>query len=200
MRFAQLPGRFGDCAVAFEPMTIIAAASLAATAIGAEQQGAAQKNAADYQAQVAANNATIATNNAKAATAAGNAQATQANIAQSQRMGMIGAAQASSGVDVSSGSPLGVRVSQSEGDALDTMTIRNNAARVAYGYQSQSTGFSAQSGLDTATGANAAAAGGIGAMTSILGGASSLGKQFSDFSKVGAFGSNAPNVTGGAGP
>ncbi|HXA22753.1 MAG TPA: hypothetical protein VNW90_10660 [Acetobacteraceae bacterium] len=163
--------------------------------MGAMEQGKAAQQQADYQAQVANNNAIIAQQNATYATAAGNAQAEKSAMGTAERMGAIRAAQASSGVDVGSGSPLDVQTSQKEVGQLDQDTIRNNAARVAYGYRSQSTNFTAQAGLDTATGANAATAGDIGAVSSVLGGATSVGKQFSDLTKVGVIGSGAPNVS-----
>jgi hypothetical protein len=192
MRFAQLPGRFGDCAVCFEPTTL-AIASIAATvigagvgAVGAVQSGHAAQASADYSAQVAKNNATIADQNAQVAASAGVAQAGREQMAQSQRMGAIRAALASTGTDVGSGSALDVQTGQRTVDELDTMTVRNNAARTQYGYRTAAMSDTAQAGLDTMQGRNAAAAGGIGAVSSILGGASSVGKQYSDFLKVGA--------------
>lgn len=186
--------------------TIIAVASLAVAAAGAgvgaysaiSSADAAQKQA-DYQGQVAANNATIADQNAKSAVAAGNAQAEQQRMKTNAIIGAQVAGQASSGLDTGSGSPLDVRTSTKELGELDVLTIRNNAARQAYGYQSQSTSFAAQAGLDRATGANAATAGQIGAVSSILGGASSLGTKFNDFQKSGAFNNPSPRP-GGIGP
>lgn len=162
---------------------------------GAIQQGNAAQSAADYQAQVATNNATIADQNAKSAVAAGNAQAEQQRMKTNAIIGAQVAAQASSGLDTGSGSPLDVRTSTKELGELDVLTIRNNAARQAYGYQSQSNSFAAQSGLDLATGANAATAGQISSVSSILGGASSVGKKFADFKTSGAFNNPSPNLS-----
>jgi hypothetical protein len=179
----------------FDPGTI-AIASLAAgaigtgvSALGAIQSGEAQKSAADYQSQVASNNAQIASQNALAATQAGNAQAETAKIKNDQIVGAMEAAQASSGVDVGSGSPLAARVSQTEIGTLNQETIRNQAARQAYGYQTQALSDKSQAELDTAQGQNAATAGTINGISSILGGASSVGGKYAAFQQVAG---NAP--------
>jgi hypothetical protein len=158
------------------------------SAYGAIQSGQQQQAAANYQAQVAANNAQIATQNANQATAAGNAQAEQSRMKTNAMIGAQMAGQASSGVDVGSGSALDTRTSQKEIGELDVLTIRNNAARQAYGYQTQSMSDTAQSGLDTAQGGFAATAGDISGASSILGGANSAGKNYADLVKSGAIG------------
>jgi hypothetical protein len=176
----------------------VAIASLAVGVVGAGvaaygqiQAGNAAQSAANYQAQVAANNAIIADQNARQATAAGNAQAEQSRMKTNNLVGAMMAGQASSGLDVGSGSPLDVRTSQKEVGELDVLTIRNNAARQAYGYQTQSMSSTAQSALDTLQGQNAAAAGDIGGVSSVLGGAASAGNKYADWTKVA---SNAPNT------
>lgn len=175
-----------------------ASPTLAAIAIGASvlsagvgaygviQQGNANAAAANYQGQVAANNATIAEQNARTATAAGEAQVEQSRMKTKALIGTIEAAQASSGIDTGSGSPLDIRTSQKQVGELDAETIRNNAARQAYGYRSQSTSFAADQGLDASRAASASQAGTIGAVGSILGGASSAGTKYIDFLKVNA--------------
>jgi hypothetical protein len=70
--------------------SVASVAAAGVGAMGAMQAGAAGKASADYQAQVASNNAKIAEQNAQYATAAGNAQATKARMEQSQRMGVMG--------------------------------------------------------------------------------------------------------------
>ncbi len=183
-------------AIATLATTVLAAG---VSAYGMMQQGAAAKSAADYQSQVAANNAIIGNQNARYAIQAGNAQAEQSQIKTNQIVGAMMAAQASSGVDVGSGSPLDTRTSQKEIGALDVAQIRNNAARQAYGYQTGAMSNTAQSQLLTVQGQNAATAGEIGGVSSILGGASSFGKNYVDFSKVGAFSAPSGLSTAGAG-
>ncbi|MGD0106397.1 MAG: hypothetical protein ABSC06_20515 [Rhodopila sp.] len=159
---------------------------------GAISSGEASQASANYQSQVAANNATIANQNALAATAAGNAQAEQSRMKTNATIGAQMAGQASSGIDVGSGSALDVRTSQKELGELDVLTIRNTAARQAYGYQTQSMSDTAQSGLDTAQGGFAATAGDIGGVSSILSGAASAGSKYADWTKA----SNNPPNTG----
>jgi hypothetical protein len=166
-------------------------AGAAVSGYGAVESGNAQKSAADYQSQVAANNATIANQNALAATAAGNAQAEQAKLKNQQVVGAMMAGQASSGIDVGSGSALDTRKSQTEIGELNVETIRNNAARQAYGYRTQSMSDTAQAGLDTAQGQAAQNAGDIGGVSSILSGAASAGGKYASFQQTAG---NAPNL------
>lgn len=137
--------------------------------VGSVVSGIGQANAADYQSQVAANNAKIATQNAQWASQEGDVQATNQGLKDRANLGRTKAAFAANGVDVNSGSAADVQGSERQLGMVDSLTIRNNAARQAYGYQSQSTSFQAQSQLDTLTGDNDIAA-------SLLGGASSLSK------------------------
>ena len=135
-----------------------AAASVAGTvvsAMGAEQSAKAQQQSAAYQAQVAANNATIANQNAEAATKAGATQATTQSLQNRARLGAVVAGEAANNVDVTSGSAVDVQQTQRELGQLDVETTVNNANLQAYGYRSQATGYTAQSGLETATAANA---------------------------------------------
>jgi hypothetical protein len=193
MPSASIPAALATAAI------VASVAGAGVGAYGAISAGNAAQSAANYQGQVAANNAIIADQNAKAATAAGNAQAEQQRMKTNAIIGAQMAGQASSGLDTGSGSPLDVRTSTKELGELDVLTIRNNAARQAYGYQTQSSSFTAQGALDRLTGANAATAGDIGGISSILGGASSVGKKFADFKTSGAFNNPSP-TTGGAGP
>ena len=196
-QFNPFAGWFGRCPAVFDPATI-AVASLAVGAVsagvggyGAISSGEASKASADYQAQVATNNATIANNNALAATAAGNAQAEQQRIKTTQQVGAMMAGQASSGIDVGSGSALATRTSQKEVGELDVETIQNKAAQVAYGYRTQALSDTGQSQLDTAQGSFAQEAGDIGGVTSVLGGAASVGSKYASFQQAAA---NTPNT------
>jgi len=61
------------------------------------------------------------------------------------------------------------------------LTIRNSAARQAYGYQTQSMSFAASSALDKAQSSQDLTAGMFGAGSSILGGVSSAGGTYGKF-------------------
>jgi hypothetical protein len=182
-------------------------ASMAASTIGAGvgaygaiESGEAASASASYQAQVAANDAQIADQNAQYATAAGNAQASQQQLKTAAQIGAIRAAQAANGLDVNSGSDLDVQSSAKELGELDTLTIQNNAARQAYGYETQSMSYTAQSGLDTAQSGQALTAGTIGGVGSILGGVSSVGSQYMNYQLLGALNSNTVNPYASPGP
>lgn len=165
--------------------TALAIGSLAVGAIGTGvgvvgslQQASAQKSAANYQAQVAANNQQTATQNAAFAAASGEQQA--ANKAQQTRaqVGSIEAAEGSSGVDINSPTATAVRTSQGELGALDADTIRSNAARQAYGYETQATNFGNQQQADISQANNAETSGYINAGSGLLSGAGNAGLNY----------------------
>ena len=184
----------GVCYGPITPAIAVAIASVAASAVGAgvtaysaEAAGAAQSKAADYQAQVALNNQKTANDNAALATAAGAAQEQQNAMKTRAEVGAQMAAEASSGLDVNSGSAVNVRASTSALGELSGLNIVNNAARQAYAYQTQSSNFGAQAQLDTMEASSATAAGNIGAAGSIIQGIGSSGSLYSNFQQTGAF-------------
>jgi hypothetical protein len=168
--------------VAFGPLAAVAAgASVIGGVVGAfgsEESAAASSEAATYQSQVAANNATIATQNAQYATAAGEAQVTQSQLKTAATVGAIKTNQAASGLDVNSGSNVDVQSSAKELGELDALTIRNAAARQAYGYQVQSTSDVASGQLLQMQAGQDMTAGMYGVGSSILGGASSAANSY----------------------
>lgn len=165
----------------------IAAAGLALSVIGTGagvmgqlQQASAAKASANYQSEVAAGNQQIATQNAAYTAAEGEAQAGQQQQKVRAQEGAILAGQASSGVDVNSPTDTGVRASKAELGMQDTQTIRSNAARQAYGYQVEATGYGNQASAETATGQNAQTGGEIGAGASLLSGAGSESTNYAN--------------------
>lgn len=149
-------------------------------ALGSIFTGNAEAASEKYAAGIAGNNALIAQQNANYATEAGDIQATNENLKTGQVVGAQRAGQGASGLDVNSGSNVDVQASTRSLGALDALTIRNQAARQAYGYETQSQSFKAQSALDLATAKNAKTAGYVGATTSLLSGASSYAQKFGD--------------------
>jgi hypothetical protein len=147
-------------------------------AIGAMQQGQAQAAAANYQAQVARNSQQVAEQNARYAIQAGQSRAQTEDIRTGAVVGQQAAAQAASGIDITTGSPVDVRESTRQMGRLSSLNIMQNANLQAYGYRTQATGFGAQAGLDTAQAGFAKQAGFIGAGTSLLGGASSFADKW----------------------
>jgi hypothetical protein len=136
----------------------MSAASTASGAMGSIFNGSNAKKLAKYNAKVATMQADDAIVRGK-----------EAEYRQRQSVrGMIGAQRAAfagQGVDVNDGSALEVQMDTAKMGALDAVTIRNNAAREAFGYQAQASGFKMQ-------GQAAASEGVQGAFGTILGGAS----------------------------
>lgn len=100
-----------------------------------EDAGRAQREAAESQAGLADYNAAVAKLQAQDAIARGREEESQyrqqvAGMIGSQRAGFAGA-----NIDVSSGSALDVQADAAFLGELDALTIRNNAAREAWGYE-----------------------------------------------------------------
>ncbi len=161
--------------------TALSAVSAGVGALGQLQSARAASNSANYNAQVAANNAKLQTQNAALAGAEGEANAGNAAMRTRAEVGSIKTAQAASGVDVNSGSAVDVRSSASELGELNALTIRSNAAKQAYGFQTAATSDTAQSQLDKAQASYASEAGDIGAANTFLGGESNAALNYAKF-------------------
>lgn len=160
-------------------------------AAGSLMQGQANSQMYAYQSAIANLNQQIAQQNQTFAVQTGDQQALREGLKQGQRMGAIVTNQAASGFDIRSGSNAQVQSSQRGLDAIDTETIRSNAAKTAYGYQEAGTIAGAQAGLYANASSNAAQAGGIGAAASILGGASSVSNMWLQGQQTGMWNSNS---------
>lgn len=117
------------------------------TAVGAVMQSQAASGAASYNKKVAEQNAQLATQNAQWAGAEGEQKVGVAGIQAKSEAGSVKTAQAANNIDVNSGSAVQVQQSQQEATLLNTSNIRSNAARQAYGYETQSTQSQGQSNL-----------------------------------------------------
>ena len=96
-----------------------------------------------------------------------------------------------------------VQASEKEVGAIDTTTIRSNAAKVAFDYQTKSTMDLNQATLDTMAGINAKTAGDINAASSVLGTVGSVATKWGAGKSAGLFGSgtiNANPLFGGGSP
>lgn len=154
------------------------------SAIGAYQQGQAQKGQNEYQAAVARNNQILAEQYAKSAEQRGNVMAQQKQMELARRQGSIKAAIGASGLDVGgSGSRL-EDDTQMMGD-LDVRTIRYNAAKEAYGFRTQGTTYAGQAQLDDAAAANAASGGNLGALGSIISGGAQVSDKWARYKQAG---------------
>lgn len=131
-----------------DPVTIgVTAAVLGAgaSAYGAYSSSQAAKSQAEYQSEVAKANATMAGYQADDALRRGGEEANLA-ARQAERMrGTQVARLAGNGLDISSGSSLSILEDTAFFGAQDVQTIRNNAAREAWGYKVQQNNSSADS-------------------------------------------------------
>lgn len=155
---------------------------------GASESGAAARGQALYQAGVAIKNAQIAEQNSEYALNSGEQNAMRAGMKGAQQAGAIKAAQATSNLDVNSGSAKSVQESQKLVTQMDMNTIRSNAAKTAYDYRVQAGSLRDQAGLYLIAGANAEAASKINADASIIGAAGSVAGKWMQASQLGLFG------------
>lgn len=154
---------------------------------GQLQSAKAESATAEYNSQVAAQNAQIAGENVNLVGASGTAQVEQQELKNKATYGALVAAQGASGVDVNTGSAKQVQLSQKEVGQLDAMTIQSQAARQAFGYQTQETGFKAESILGKSEAQYAKDAGDIAAGSTLLGSFSSAGINYGKYLASGGF-------------
>jgi len=148
---------------------------------GAYEAGQAQKKSENYSAQLATENAAIATQNAQWVGAESNSNVEAESLKNRAQFGSILANQAASGLDVNKGSAVDVRGSQEKLQMLDTQTLRSNAARKAYGFETQAVSDTAQSQLDTAAAKNAQTAGEINAGATLLSGTGAAASNYAKY-------------------
>lgn len=165
------------------------AAAAVITAVGTLMSSQAAAGAADYNQKVADQNAAIAKQKAGWAGAEGEEKVGTAGIQAKSAAGQIKTAQAANNVDVNSGSALQVQQSQREATLLNTSNIRSNAARQAYGYETQSTQFQGQSSLYGAESSSATTSGYVNA-------AGSVAKGIAGYEMYGGSGGGGDNPTG----
>jgi hypothetical protein len=149
----------------------MAVGSIVSSIAGAGVSAMAQQQSAQYNSQVARNNQIIANQNASIALQQGQQQEENKRIQTGEMLGAIESGEAASGVNPNEGSALNVRTSAAGTGELDAMSIRYNtdlqARNSAYAAQM----YGSQAQLDTAQGE-------WGAMSSILGGASSVSNKW----------------------
>lgn len=166
------------------------------SAFGALSSGFANSNMFSYQAGIANLRAQIAQQNAEFAVQTGEQQSALAGMSQAQTMGKVVAAQSTSGTDVNSGSNKQIRSSLQSTNQLDTTIIRSNAAKTAYGFQTDAAVDTAQASVYSSAATNSLVAGAMGFGSSILSGIGSVSGEWLQGNKVGLWGSQAAGSTG----
>jgi hypothetical protein len=120
--------------------TIALASSVVQTGTGivtANRQAYAAKAMGEYESKIDLQNASLSDQQAQDALQRGQIEESRQRLQTRQTIGASRAAQAASGVDVSSGSAADVQASEAGLGELDALTIRNNAQREAWGYTVQ---------------------------------------------------------------
>jgi|GEM_PF-2661787 len=154
--------------------------------------GIASSNAADYQAQIARNNAVVAQQNAQWTSQAGTIQATNVGLKSREEIAQYKAGTAAKGIDVNTGSVKDVEAGATQNANTNVQTTQSNAEKQAYGYITQQKSYLDQAsalesqasfdifgGILGAAGSLAGGIGNFGSMgSSLASGASSIGNLF----------------------
>jgi hypothetical protein len=172
----------------------VAIASLAASVIGAGvgaagaiQSAQTQSAAANYQAQVARNNAITQEQNASYERQKTAVEAQNQDLKNRANLGGILASQGADGFDLGSKSLVDTRSSAAELGRLDTLTTANNGERKAQAYDQAAVNAEASAGMYDMTASNSKSAGALSAFSTLLTGATGFGDRWSSFKKAGAF-------------
>lgn len=187
-------GAAGTAAAAGSTLaTISTIASIGGTLLGAfgqiqqgQQQGAMMK----YQAQIDRNNAIMADRQAEDALARGQEEERKHRIKIGLFKGQQINAFASNGVTVDSGTPLDVLGDTAEAGELEALTIRNNAAREAWGNRVQGANYRNSASMQTAGAKNAVTSGYMSAFSTALSGAGSVADRWYTYNRYGSGGSS----------
>lgn len=113
---------------------ILTAANTAVSFLGQRKQANATEAQGAYEAAADRQNAGLADQQAADAIARGSIEENRQRLVTRHEIGSTRAGLAASGVDIGSGSALDVQGSEAAIGELDALTIRNNAAREAWGY------------------------------------------------------------------
>jgi hypothetical protein len=159
--------------MAFPAMIMQAGASVM-QAFGSIFSGEAERNMYNYKAGVAQANAKIFEQNAAIAYDVGERQAQYSGMRTAQEVGERRAATGEGNLSPTTGSPAQVRESEIGAGRITQQNIRYGAAQSAFGQQVKAFGEKATAGLDVTAGKTAMESGEIGAVSSLLSGASSV--------------------------
>lgn len=159
-------------------------------AIGSVFSGLTGAASSKYKAQVAQFNAQVAEQNARYAIEAGGIAAEEKGLQEGQKRGAEVVAQAASGLQVGTGTGGKVLESMDAASKFDQGIIRWDAARRAQGFQIEAQSDLASARLDQAQAGWDVAAGGIGALSSILGAAGSVSDKWLKAGTIGLYTSN----------
>jgi hypothetical protein len=159
--------------------------------------GIGQSQMSKYQAGVAEVNRQIASQNADYARKVGETQAQMSGMKTRAQVGETLARQGGMGFDVNRGSAANVRSSEEALGRFDQSVIRANAAKTAYGYQVEAMQYGTQAQMYRAAETPELVAGGMGAFSSLLGGAGSVASKWIQANQYGLVGGGGGSSDGG---
>ena len=154
-------------------MSLQTASVLGAAQVSHQRAGVARAQG-DYASGVSDINAGLADAQAADATRRGAVNESRFRSGTKQLIGAQRAAAGSSGIDANSGSALDVQSDSARLGELDALTIRNNAAREAWGYSVQAANERTQGAMAKAAGENEASAKNAEAYSTLLTGAANI--------------------------
>lgn len=158
--------------------TAISIISTVAGVVGSIAQGNQAAAADRYQAQIARNNALSAEYAAQDAKRRGEIAATNEALKTRQQIGTQRTAIAGGGIDVGSATAVDTVGDTARVGTLDIATIRSNAAREAYAYRQQGSGFTANANLYDSKAGNDQTAGYFNASATALNGFGSVASKW----------------------
>ncbi len=165
------------------------------SAFGNLAQGKAQSQMYQYQAGVAQFNQKIAKQNEDYALAVWEQEAGRYGMKARQQIGTTRAIKGASNLDVNSGSAAETVASERTVAGMDMATIRQNAARTAYGYKVEGVKYGAEAGMYQSAASNVSKASKLAAFGSLLSGVTSVSSKWLQASQSGIFGtSKTPGV------
>ncbi len=155
--------------------------SIASAAAAAGASAVQSASAARFRSRIATRNSVIAKQRAADAFAVGAAEESRLNLRVIRMLGSQRASIGASGAIVDEGAALSVLEDTAMIGELDTLQIRNNAARAAYGLEVQSQNFLFDASAGRHQGRNALVGGAINTAASVF-------SSFSTFQSAGSFG------------
>lgn len=163
----------------------MAVVSAVMSSAAAKKEGDAAKAQAEYAAGVARNNQIIAQQYADTERAKGRVAEDAKRQETAQKISAQRASGGSSGLDVNSGTSLDLQADTAKLGEFDALTIRNNAARAAYGYETQGVNYGSAAEMELSRGRYAKNASNIKIGQSIASSASSFAGKWDSMSNAG---------------
>jgi len=159
-------------------MIALSAGSAITGAVGQRQQAGAVERQGQYQSKVFGIDADLAERQAEDAIARGHEAELKAGRQTKQLIGAQRAAYAAGGVDISSGTPGDIQADTETLGELDQLTIRNNGALEAWGYNVQAAEYRTKAAMALAASQNEARALRTSSVGTLLSGALETYGQF----------------------